>query len=115
MAKKFDDIQVGDQLELTRGNSGSYLIATGTHNRDPNTVARVAIVTHIWFDPVDNKEYAGIAYLKRDGSHGKPTEKRTLTGLARCGWRKAQRDWIEHLQQNHARRDDKVISLWGRS
>ena len=53
-------------------------------------------MTHIWFDPVDAKEYVGLAYIRRDGSYGKPTEKRTLTGLARTGWRKAQKDWIAH-------------------
>lgn len=97
MAKKFQDIRVGNQLELPRG-SVRYA-ASGSH--DPNTVYRVAIVTDIWFDPVDAKRYVGLAYVRRDDSYGKPTEKRTLTGLARTGWRKAQKDWISFCAAVH--------------
>ena len=110
MTKKFDDIQIGDQLELPAHRGA--IIYGGDETRDPNRVVRVAIVTHIWFDPVDAKDYVGLAYLTRDGSYGKPTEKRTITGLARSGWRKAAIDWIAKVVAEAS--GENVVSLWGR-
>ena len=83
MTRKFEDIQMGDQLELPAHRN--TIIWGSRDTRDPNRTVSVAIVTHIWFDPVDNKEYVGLAYLKEGGHYGKPVEKRTITGLARCG------------------------------
>lgn len=96
MAKKFEDIEVGDQLELRLG-SQSIIYGAGA-GYDPNKVCRVAVVTHIWYDPVDKKEYIGLAYLRRDGKHGEPTEKRTITGLARTGFHKSKIDWAQHMK-----------------
>lgn len=95
MAKKFENIQVGNQLELRLSNASIYEIHK---NLDPNKLLSVAVVTHIWFDPIDNKEYVALAYLRKDGSYGKPVEKRTITGLARCGWEYASKDWVAHFQ-----------------
>lgn len=99
MSRKFDDIEIGAQLELPAHRA--TLIVGPSDGRDPDRVVRVAIVTHIWHDPVDDKEYVGLAYLRNDGSYGKPTEKRTITGLARCGWRYAARDWVAFAQARH--------------
>ncbi len=96
MAKKFDDIAVDDQLEMTACR-GSVIYGTGK-DINPDAVVRVAIVTHIWFDPVEAKEYVALAYLRRNGSYGKPIEKRTKTGLARTGWQHAGKNWIAHLE-----------------
>ena len=111
MPKKFDDIQVGDQLELP-ASRGAIIYAPPDPKFDPDRPVRVAIVTHVWFDPVDAKEYVGLAYLRKDGSYGKPVEKRTITGLARCGWRKARQDWITVLEASH--QTDTVVRLWDR-
>lgn len=110
MAKLFDNLAVDDQLEMPASRACyTYLDDT----RDPDRVVRVAVVTHIWFDPVDNKEYVALAYLKRDGSHGRPKEKRTITGLARCGWRKASQDWIAYLE-NLKGTESNVVSIFDR-
>lgn len=111
MPKRFEDIEVGDQLELTAAQ-GSVIWGAG-RDFNPDAIYRVAIVTHIWFDPVDAKEYVGIAYLRNDGSYGKPTEKRTLTGLARTGWRRAVRDWIAFAVARNSATN--VVSLQGRA
>ena len=113
MAKMFENINVGDQLELSVSR-GCVVYGAGA-DYDPDAVYRVAIVTHIWFDPVEAKEYVGIAYLRNDGSYGKPTEKRTLTGLARTGWRLAGKDWLAFLNARRAAEaDGKIINLQGR-
>ena len=83
MSKKFENVGVGDQLELPVSR-GAMIYGAGP-DYDPDATYRVAIVTHIWFDPVEAKEYVGLAYLRNDGRYGKPTEKRTITGLARTG------------------------------
>jgi len=111
MAKTFDDIKVDDQLEMPASRGG--VIYGAGDGYDPDRVIRVAIVTHIWFDPVDAKEYVGLAYLRRDGTYGKPTEKRTITGIARTGWRPAQRDWIAHIEALN-KADETVVSLFDR-
>lgn len=112
MARKFDDIQVGDQLELTAARH-AMIHGREEESLNPDRVARVAIVTHIWHDPVEDKEYVGLAYIRRDGSCGKPTEKRTITGLARTGWRKAQLDWVARLRGMGEATN--VVGLWCRS
>ena len=109
MAKKFDQVEIGDQLELPAHRGA--IIYGGSDDRDPDRVVRVAIVTHIWHDPVEDKEYVGLAYLRRNGSYGKPTEKRTITGLARSGWRPASQDWVARLG---AAGSEKVVNIWGR-
>jgi hypothetical protein len=109
MAKMFEDIQIGDQLELLLGRC-SVIYGAGK-DYDPNKVVGVVIVTDIWYDPVDAKEYVGLAKLRGDGSYGKPTEKRTLTGLARTGYRKARQDWIEHIRKIRAADKTKVLSF----
>ena len=92
--KRFSDIKIGDQLELPA--SGFPNIFLG--NRDPDMPYRVGIVTHIWEDPVEGKTFVGVAYICRDGSYGRPIEKRTITGLACAGWRRAQFDWVERAK-----------------
>ena len=109
MPKMFEEIKVGDQLELLASRGA---IIYSDRPIDPERICAAAIVTHIWFDPVDAKEYVGLAHFRADGSYGKPTEKRTITGLARCGWRYAKVDWeakIKAMQDS-----DKVISIFGR-
>ena len=111
--KLFENISVDDQLELSV--SRGSVIYGARPDYDPDAVCRVALVTHIWFDPVEAKEYVGIAYLRNDGSYGKPTEKRTLTGLARTGWRPAGKDWIAFLAARHqAKTDGQIVDLQGR-
>ena len=92
--KRFSDIKIGDQLELP-ASAFPYVILG---NLDPDMPYRVGIVTHIWEDPVEGKTFVGVAYIRRDGSYGNPTVKRTITGLARAGWRRAQFDWIERAK-----------------
>jgi hypothetical protein len=111
MPRRFDDIEVDDQLEMPA--SRGAMIYGGDPDRDPDRVVRVAIVTHIWHDPVEGKEYVALAYLRGDGSYGKPTEKRTITGLAQTGWRRAKIDWIARLQQA-ATEDGNVVNIFGR-
>lgn len=114
MARKFENIVIGDQLELTadKGFKNYLIIHQGQgEDLDPNRVVRAAIVTHIWFDPVDKKEYIGLAYFSKGGDYGQPTEKRTITGIARCGWRPAERDWIEYLQARE-NGGDNVVSIF---
>lgn len=110
VSKKFDAIEIGDQLEMP-ANRGSVVYGS-IDTRDPERPIRVAIVTHIWHDPVDDKEYVGLAYIRRGGSYGRPTEKRTITGLARCGWRKAEIDWLARIEAEEG--TDNVVSLWKR-
>ena len=95
MAQRFKGIKVGDQLEKP-ASRGFWWSINGS-DTDPNKIVSVAVVTHIWFDPVEGKEYIAFARLKADGTHGKPEEKRTARGLATCGWFKAKQDWIEKL------------------
>lgn len=109
MAKRFEEIEVGDQLEMTAGHGCRIYGADKEFN--PDMVVQVSIVTHIWFDPVDNKEYVALASLKRDGSYGKPTEKRTLTGLARTGWKKARKDYIAEMEAILAADKKRVVQF----
>ena len=102
MAGKFDDIHPGDQLELPAHRGA--MIWGGTDDRDPDRVIQIAVVTDRWHDPVDGKDYVGIAILKRGGIYGKPTRKHTPRGLASNGWKPASRDWIAWAKD----RDDAV-------
>jgi hypothetical protein len=104
--KRFASIKVGDQLELPVRKD--YLGRRS--NRDPDGVSRVKIVTHRWYDPVDQREYVGLAGLKIDGSYDEPNEKRTITGLARAGYRPASQDWIAYAKQLH--QGEKVVSIF---
>ena len=113
VSRKFEDIAVGDQLEQPASAWLGQIYTDTPSTRDPNRPARVAIVTHIWHDPVESKDYVALALLRRDGSYGKPHEKRTVTGLARCGWEKASRDWIAQLSAVD-QAGDEVVSLFGR-
>lgn len=107
--KKFEEIRVGDQLELTAAR-GAIIYGAGK-DFDPNRIIQAAIVTHVWYDPVENKDYVALATIKHDGSYGRPTEKRTITGLARTGWQYASKDWVEFAQAVHAADKDKVVRL----
>ena len=109
MGARFDNLEIGDQLELPAHRGA--VIWGREDGKDPDRTVRVAIVTHIWHDPVEDKTFAGLAYLRSDGSYGKPVEKRTFRGLAMTGWRKASQDWIARLKAPEAQN---VVNLWGR-
>lgn len=108
MAKLFENIRVDDQIEQTASHC---IIYADDRDYDPNRITATAIVTHIWYDPVEDKEYIAFAHIRKDGKYGKPKEKRTLTGLARCGWRPATKDWIALAKALHDADKSKVISL----
>lgn len=92
MAPKFEDVQPGDQLEMpARRVARSW---GWRDDRDPDRVVLIGIVTDRWFDPVDQKDYVGVAILRRGGVYGPPTRKHSLRGLASNGWHPASRDWI---------------------
>lgn len=111
MAKKFDDVEIGDQLEMPAHRGA--MVYGADHGLNPERTIRAAVITHIWYDPVDDKEYVGIAYIRRGGTYGRPSEKRTITGIARSGWRKATTDWLAKLKaENEA---ENVVNLWGRN
>lgn len=96
MAALFENVQPGDQLEMP-----ARKISWINHDRDtrnPERVARVAVVTHRWFDPVERKDYVAIAPILKSGAIGEPREKRTIRGLAQAGWRPASQDWIFRAQ-----------------
>ncbi|HRP26363.1 hypothetical protein [Thauera sp.] len=93
MSGRFEDIQPGDQLEMPAHRGAR--IWGGRDERDPDRVIQIGIVTDRWYDPVDAKEYVGVAILRRGGEYGKPTHKHTIRGLATNGWRPASRDWIQ--------------------
>lgn len=95
MTARFDNIAVGDQLELPARRMG-YMLSDPT--RDPERVARVAVVTHRWHDPVERKDYVALAYIMKGGAITEPKEKRTIRGLAQAGWRPACQDWIAWAQ-----------------
>mgnify|MGYP000459930451 CR=1 FL=1 len=107
MARRFEDVEQGDQLELP-AHRGSAIYGAG-RDRDPNRVVRVSIVTDIWFDPVEEKEFIALAHLRSNGEYGKPTEKRTIRGLAQCGYRAASRDWVKFLKDRAAASDSGEI------
>ena len=92
MGGKFEDIQPGDQLEMPAHRGA--MVWGAKDERDPNRIVQVAVVTDRWHDPVEGKDYVGIAMLRRGGVFGKPTMKHTPRGLASNGWKPATRDWI---------------------
>ena len=106
MAKRFENIKVGDQLELLWHRMS---LCHPWSKQDPNQIGKVAIVTHVWHDPVDDKWYVALAYLLKDGSHRKPALKHTITGLARAGWQYAQRDWVNYARTIHDNQN--IISI----
>ncbi len=108
MAKRFEEIQVGDQVELT-ADRGSVIY--GAKDFNPDMVVRVAVVTDIWYDPVDRKEYVGLSYLKKDGTHDRPTLKHTITGLARQGWKPARKNYVEELEAIAAADKRRVVQF----
>ncbi len=71
MGRKFEDIAVGDQLEMP-ASRGAMICGAGK-DFNPDAVVAVSIVTDIWFDPVEAKEYVGLARLRANGEYGKPT------------------------------------------
>lgn len=99
MAPRFQNIKPGDQIEMPAKRA---LLYPERDNRDPERPARIAVVTHRWFDPVDRKEYIGIAPLRRDGTYGDPKAKHTIQGLAQQGWRPATTDWIQRCKAMEA-------------
>ena len=92
MAGLFDDIQPGDQLEMP-AHRGAKIWGC-KDERDPDRVIEVAVVTDRWHDPVERKDYVGIAILRRGGVYGPPTRKHTPRGLAANGWKPATKDWV---------------------
>lgn len=92
MPQKFEDVQVGDQLEMPRSRGAKVWGAPDGY--DPNQIVQVGIVTDRWYDPVDAKEYVGVSILRKGGEYGKPTRKHTIRGLASNGWQPATKDWI---------------------
>ena len=106
MSAKFEDIQPGDQLEMPARRRSA--VSRG----DPERVVEVGIVTDRWFDPVDQKEYVGIALLRRGGGYGPPTRKHTIKGLASNGWKHASRDWITWAKERAAAElEGKVVPM----
>lgn len=96
MSALFVDIQPGDQLEMP-----ARKIPWINHERDtrnPERVARIAVVTHRWHDPVERKDYVALALILKGGAITEPKEKRTIRGLAQAGWRPASQDWIAWSQ-----------------
>lgn len=87
---RFQGVQPGDVLELPAKRALPEPLARG---RDPDMPAQIAVVTHRWWDPVDRREYVGLAWMRIDGGHGEPTMKHTIRGLAHVGWRYAQADY----------------------
>ena len=83
---KFDNVKVGDQLERPH------------HSGLKGLSHEIAMVTHIWDDPVDRKTYVGLAYIRRDGTVGDPAMKHTKRGLASNKWKPASRDWVAWAQ-----------------
>jgi len=112
MASKFEDVQIGDQLEMPASRGAKIYFSSDRF--DPDQVIQVGIVTDRWYDPVDAKEYVGVAILRKGGVYGKPTRKHTIRGLASNGWRPAQKDWIAWgKEKNAAVNGGKIIPLKG--
>jgi hypothetical protein len=110
VASKFEDVQPGDQLEMPAHRGAK--IWGGRDERDPDRVVQIGVVTDRWFDPVDQKEYVGVAILRRGGVYGHPTRKHTIRGLASNGWRPASRDWIAWAKErDEAVEVGKVVPL----
>jgi hypothetical protein len=108
---RFADATTGDQVELrAKGRSASWL--TGGDTRDPERPVRVAIITHRWHDPVEDREYVALAPILRGGAVGKPTLKHTIRGLAQAGWYPARRDWLAYAR---ALDDGHVVSIVSRA
>jgi hypothetical protein len=55
-----------------------------------------------------------LAYLRNDGTYGEPSDKRTITGLARAGYRRTGKDWIAHLEFINSATEEKVVALFKR-
>lgn len=115
MSKTFQDIKVGDQLELPHGRSfwAAYERQQGK-STDPDRPVAVMVVTHRWFDPYERKEYVALASMRSDGTWDadKPMEKWTITGLARNGYRYATRDWRAFVQEcREAEKSGKLVKL----
>lgn len=106
---RFDKIQVGDQLERTRLDNGS----------DRERPPQIAMVTHIWDDPVEQKTFVGLALIRRDGTVGRPTMKHTRRGLASNRWKPASRDWVAWAKavkaENVVLLRNPLVSRWSTS
>jgi hypothetical protein len=96
VSAKFENIQPGDQVEMPAHRAASWLMQPDTRN--PNRVAKVAVVTHRWHDPVEKKDYVALAMILKGGAITEPKEKRTIRGLAQAGWRPASQDWMAYAK-----------------
>lgn len=109
MAKKFENIKVGDQLVIpasryerwnteTRFDSDTKeyvkISDLGSPKKNPDRPMEAGIVVHRWHDPHEGKDFVSIARIMRDGSTGDLKEKRTITGVAQSGWEYSKIDWV---------------------
>lgn len=118
MVKIFEDIRLDWQLMKMSGII-TKMHKDGTETTYPPQLEAVAIVTNIFYDPVEDKEYVCLAMLRRNGTYGKPTQKRTITGLAREGWKKADKDYIAMAKEIAAKnklidKSENVVSIFNR-
>ena len=92
MAKKFQDIEVGDQLVLPWHRCHLYQHYPNKYN--PDAVYEFVVVVHRWHDPHERKDYVSLSRLRVDGTWDphNPHRKYTLTGLAQAGYDWAQAD-----------------------
>ena len=93
--KKFERIKIGDQLEMPASRGIFY---SDKDKGNPDRPIQAAIVTHRWHDPVERLDYVALARIVVGGQEEHPNEKRTITGLARAGWRWATADWLAHAE-----------------
>lgn len=114
MAKAFENVKVGDQLEMPYGRSYWARTEQGTlNNVDPKAVAEVWIVTARWYDPFDEKDYVCIERMSKAGQPVRHTKrKHTITGLAQQGYYFASKDWVAHTQAvENGKSTGTVVSL----
>lgn len=114
MGKAFENVKVGDQLEMPYGKSYWARTEQGTLNTvDPKSVAEVWIVTARWYDPFDEKDYVCIERMKKDGEPLRHTKrKHTITGLAQQGYYFASKDWQAHTRAVEAGKNNgNIVSL----
>lgn len=110
MGNRFDDIKVGNQLEMPASRR-RWLGGEKDDRRDPNRPADAAVVTHRWHDPYEGKDYVCLCRPLRGGSLSAPFAKHTIKGLAQAGWMLARRDWLAYAVALEA---GEVIPLRGR-
>lgn len=96
MSGRFSQINVGDQVEMPRKRHLMHSMISPT--LDPNQPVAAAVVTHIWHDPVEDKEFIALAPVLSNGTVGRPRQKHTRRGLAQAGWFPARQDWLAFAQ-----------------